>query len=52
MVLVGMRKCQQMQEILLKVKLEYVCQEVKDGITLFHGLALFHVRLNTVGFSR
>lgn len=48
----GIKKRQQIQEILLKLKLEYMCQEVKERITLFHGLALFPVCLNTDGFSR
>lgn len=46
-------KRQQIQELsfvftLLKVKLEYLCQEVRERITSFHGLAVFLVYLNTV----
>lgn len=50
-----MRKSQQIQELsfvftLLKVKVEYLCQEVRERITSFHGLALFLVYLN-MGFE-
>lgn len=48
-----MRKSQQIQELsfvftLFKVKVEYLCQEVRERITSFHGLALFLVYLNMV----